>query len=197
MKNMITKAIFMKRPDLTKNLDPVEFTKYYYLKEELEGFCKSNHLNYVGSKTQLTKRIEEYLKTGIVPLTMKVKSSSQKSNEKPTLDTIISFTYTNNETNRAFFKSIIGEKFHFTTLFMKFFKNNIGKTYKDAINEWHAEQEERKKGEKTALSSQFEYNQFIRDYFQDPKNKGKSLKEAISEWNKIKILPGERKYRSS
>lgn len=186
----------MKRPDLTKNLNSAEFMKYYYLKEELESFCKDNGLSYSGSKVQLTKRIEEYLKSGKITPTTTVKRSNQKSTETPTLDTIISPNYTNSEKNRAFFKSIIGEKFHFTTRFMNFFKYNIGKTYKDAINEWYAEAEDRKNGEKTVLSSQFEYNQFIRDYFQDPKNKGKPLKEAISEWNKIKLLPGERKYKS-
>ena len=48
---------------------------------------------------------------------------------------------------------------------------------------------------KKQLGPQFEYNQFIRDYFADPKNKGENREEAIKAWNKIKKLPGNNKYK--
>lgn len=62
---------------------------------------------------------------------------------------------------------------------------------------WY-EEEERKKDPsyKKNISPQFEYNQFIRDYFADNRNKGKSREEAIEAWNKIKKLPGDNKYTS-
>lgn len=61
----------------------------------------------------------------------------------------------------------------------------------------------RKKNEKKTLHTrkniapQFEYNQFIRDFFTDPKNQGKSREEAIEAWNEIKKLPGINKYTSN
>ena len=52
-------------------------------------------------------------------------------------------------------------------------------------------EEERKKDPsyKKKIAPQFEYNQFIRDFFADPKNQGKSRGEAIEAWNEIKKLP--------
>lgn len=44
------------------------------------------------------------------------------------------------------------------------------------------------------IAPQFEYNQFIRDFFEDPKNKQRSRNEAIESWNQIKKLPGSNKY---
>ena len=71
----------------------------------------------------------------------------------------------------------------------------IGKTYRDVVCAWY-EEEERKKDPtfKKKIAPQFEYNQFTRDFFADPKNQGKSRSEAIDAWNKIKKLPGSNKY---
>lgn len=48
---------------------------------------------------------------------------------------------------------------------------------------------------KKQIGSQFEYNQFTRDYFADPKNKDKNREDAIEAWNTIKVLPGSNKYK--
>ncbi len=58
------------------------------------------------------------------------------------------------------------------------------------LSTWY-EEEERKKDPtyKKEIAPQFEYNQFIRDFFTDPKNQGKR--------NEIKKLPGSNKYKSS
>lgn len=97
---------------------------------------------------------------------------------------------------RAFFKTVI-PKFHFSTYIQNYFKNNVGKTYHDAVGAWY-EEEERKKDPsyKSKIAPQFEYNQFIRDFFADINNKGKSRKEAIKAWHEIKKLPGSNKYTS-
>ena len=63
----------------------------------------------------------------------------------------------------------------------------VGKTYQDAIDEWYTEQKEKKEGQfKTEIAPQFEYNKFIRDFYDKPENKGKKLKEAIEAWEKNK-----------
>ena len=71
----------------------------------------------------------------------------------------------------------------------------MGKTYRDVVNAWY-EEEERKKSPtyKRIIAPQFEYNQFTRDFFADPKNNKKSRQEAIEAWNIIKKLPGSNKY---
>jgi len=55
------------------------------------------------------------------------------------------------------------------------------KTYSDVVEAWY-EEDERKKvpSYKKEIAPQFEYNQFIRDFFSDAKNQGKSREEAIA-----------------
>lgn len=43
-----------KRPDLNKQLDGNTFRSYYFLKEELVGFCRKNGLPVTGGKIELT-----------------------------------------------------------------------------------------------------------------------------------------------
>ena len=49
---------------LTKNLSPDEFKEYYFLKEDLKDFCRSEGLKVSGSKGELENRIVHYLSTG-------------------------------------------------------------------------------------------------------------------------------------
>lgn len=98
---------------------------------------------------------------------------------------------------RAFFKTVI-PKFHFSTYIQNYFKNNVGKTYRDVVAAWYEEAERKKDPSyKKNIAPQFEYNQFIRDYFADPVNREKSRQEAIAAWHKIKKLPGSNKYLSN
>ena len=55
-------------------------------------------------------------------------------------------------------------------------------------------QEEKKKG-KTTIDKQFEYNTYIRDFFED--NQGRSLDEAITCWKYKKSLQGHNRYEKS
>ena len=52
-----------------------------------------------------------------------------------------------------------------------------------------------KKKEKTTIDGQFEYNQYIRDFFAD--NPGKSLQQAILCWKYKKALQGHNRYEKS
>ncbi|PGZ07794.1 cytoplasmic protein, partial [Bacillus thuringiensis] len=85
--------------------------------------------------------------------------------------------------------------FRFTVALQKFFKENIGRTYEDAITFWYEENERKKDpAYKTTIGTQFEYNRFIRDFFEDPNNKGKSKADVIVAWNEIKVKPGSNAY---
>jgi len=48
------------------------------------------------------------------------------------------------------------------------------------------------KSNEGAIARQVEYNNFIRDYFRDPKSEGKKLQDAIDAWNKIKRELGDK-----
>lgn len=184
------------RPELRKDLDVQDFLSYYWLKEELQVFCRENGMSAAGSKMEITDRIAAFLQTGEINKPAKKKKSPSKDVlSELNLDTVITENHRCSQTVRAFFKSVI-PKFHFSTYIQNYFKENAGKTYRDVVHAWY-EEEERKKNPsyKKQIGSQFEYNQFTRDYFADPKNKGSNREEAIKAWNVLKKLPGSNKYR--
>lgn len=183
-----------KRPELTKNLKVADFRNFYWLKEELVSFCKSCGIPTAGSKLELNQRIEQYLTDGTIAVVIKPKRGKSKQTlAELSLDTLISENYSSNEQNRAFFKTVIGEQFHFTTNFMRFCRENAGKTYRDAVNEWYKEQKSKQdKSFKTEIAPQFEYNRYVRDYLAD--NQDKSFKDAVKAWNKKKKQPGSKQY---
>ncbi|HDR8155087.1 TPA: SAP domain-containing protein [Bacillus cereus] len=134
------------RPPLTKSISLKDFQNYYWLKAELQTFCREHGLPASGSKTEITERISHYLTTGKV-----LKNSSvQKVSKAPlsykdlSLQTIITKNHRCSEDVRAFFKEKIGTNFRFTVALQKFFKENVGKTYEDAVAFWHEENERKK-----------------------------------------------------
>jgi hypothetical protein len=162
----------------------------------LIDFCRSNGINTAGGKQELTNRIITYLQTGKIPETIpkqKTKSKFDWNNAELTLDTEITDNYKNSENVRAFMIREIGSCFHFNTEFMKWMKQNIGKTMKDAITEWKGIYELKKdKNYQTNISSQFEYNTYIRDFLGD--NKDKTMKDAIRYWKLKRYQRGDNVY---
>ncbi|MBB4824664.1 hypothetical protein HNO89_001888 [Sporosarcina luteola] len=185
------------RPNLNKNLSVQEFLDYYWLKAELQAFCRGNGLSAAGSKGEITDRIRVFLKTGeiVKPLRRSSVQTQQKPKGELNLDTVITADHRCSQDVRAFFKTMI-PTFHFSTFIQNYFKQNIGKTYRDAVAAWHCEEEQKKDpAYKKEIAPQFEYNRFIRDFFADPTNKDKSRAEAIAAWDRCKRLPGSRTYR--
>ncbi len=79
-------------------------------------------------------------------------------------------------------------------MFQKWLKENAGKTYRDAIDAYYQILENKKKG-RTKIDRQFEYNTYIRDFFED--NKGKTLEDAIKCWKYKKELKGHNRYEKT
>ena len=181
------------RPELNKDLDGKTFRDYYYLKEELVEFCRNNNLPTSGGKTELTERIAVFLDSGEV---MKPASKGKRTTSvgELTEDTLIESNFVCSEKHREFFKEKIGKSFSFNVLFQKWLKTNAGKTYGDAIEAYYRILEEKKNG-RTAIDKQFEYNTYIRDFFDD--NKDKSLEDAIACWKYKKSLAGHNRYERS
>ncbi|EOO15638.1 DUF6434 domain-containing protein [Bacillus cereus] len=185
------------RPPLTKSISLEDFQNYYWLKAELQIFCREHDLPASGSKIEITERISHYLTTGKIlkNCSHQKVSKTSLSYKDLSLQTIITENHRCSEDVRAFFKEKIGANFRFTVALQKFFKENVGKTYEDAIAFWYEENERKKDPTyKTTISSQFEYNRFTRDFFKDPNNKGKSKADAIAAWNEIKAKPGSNAY---
>ena len=178
------------RTSLDIKLDSKTFKEYYYLKEELIDFCRKNNLQTTGGKIELTERIAKFLDTG--ERTYETHNARKTAIiDEITLDTIIEENFVCSEKHRAFYKEQIGNSFSFNVAFQKWLKSNAGKTYQDSIIAYHQILEDKKKN-KTTIDRQFEYNTYIRDFFND--NKDKSLEQAIKCWKYKKSLKGHNKY---
>lgn len=182
------------RPKLEKGLDSEVFREYYYLKDELVEFCRKEGLQTTGGKIEITDRIAHYLKTGERLVSKKSYSSSTSYTGSIgiiTLDSRIEPNFKCTEKHRAFFKEEIGAGFKFNVAFQKWLKENTGKTYQDAVDAYY-EIQKMKQTKRTTIDRQFEYNTYIRDFFDD--NKGRPLSEAIACWKYKRSLSGHNKY---
>ena len=181
------------RPELSKDMDGQTFRSFYYLKEELVAFCRNQGLPTAGGKIELTDRIAHYLDTGEAVAAKSLSRSTARTGViAPSSAIEPNFVCT--EQHRAFFLQHIGPGFHFNVPFQKWLKANPGKTYEQAIEAYFKIQEERKQGG-SEIDRQFEYNTYVRDFFQD--NEGKTLRQAILCWNYKKSLPGHNRYEFS
>jgi hypothetical protein len=187
------------RPGLTKDINIESFQNFYWLKEELQAFCREHGISTSGSKKEISDRIEIFLQTGEIKRPVRKPNVSKKGKTQAalSLDTVITEDHRCSQDVRAFFKTII-PKFHFSTYIQNYFKTNVGKKYHDVVDAWFEEEERLKDPTyKKNIAPQFEYNQFIRDFFADPKNQGRSRVDAINAWNDIKKRPGNNKYQPS
>lgn len=173
------------RPTLTTHISLKDFQEFYWLKKELQDFCRRHGIGTSGSKEELTSRVVAFLrKEDPTKFTKPTRSKKKTSPPKePTLDTLIEENLTCTQNLRAFFVSVVGPSFTFSVVFQKFLKQNVGKTYRNALNFWKGEQKRKKDPSHiTVIAPQFEYNQFIRNFFANPENIGKMKKEAIKAW---------------
>jgi hypothetical protein len=181
------------RPLLTKETDPAAFREYYWLKNELAGFCRQAGLPAGGGKQELADRIFRYLSTGRTDHEPPKNKPGAITGESPlTLESPIPPGYRNDERHRAFFRSVMGPRFKFNVPFMDRMKGHAGSTYREAVSEWHRIDAAKKGGALREIAPQFEYNRYTRDFFAD--NPGLTRSDAITCWNHKKSLPGHNRY---
>jgi len=190
-----------KRPILTDTIAVEVFKEHYWLKSELVEFCRRNLISSVGLKMEISDRIDFFLKTGQILIP---KATEYLGRKEPQIDyhrgpfsrgTIITSKFKRTSKVRAFFVSQIGTRFHFTIRMNNFFRENIGATFNEAIEDWLEEERQRKNPDfKSEIVPQCKYNQYIRDYMAN--NKESRLKEAIDSWNIERNKPGIQKYEN-
>ena len=186
----------MNKPELNKNISDTEFKNWYWYKDELVDFCRLHKLLTTGRKHDLAKRITYFLKTGKPHKETKTKKINSKQILPSSVSDPIPGNYTSSELYRKYFKSKIGNHFHFTAYMMKYIKSNPDITFHEYIEEWKKEHKRKKdKNYKPSIMKSCEYNQYIRDFFSN--NKKHSLKNAIKCWKHKKSFPGNNKYSSS
>ena len=189
----------MNRPALDKNISLKDFNDFYWLKEELVDFCKTVGITTSGGKIEIADRIRHYISTGEIIQVKKstgIKSSFNWNKEKLTHKTVITDNYKNGENVRSFFIQEIGIHFAFNVVFMKWMKQNIGKTLGDAISKWNEINNFKKdKSYVSEIDPQFEYNRYMRAFLTH--NPNSSIKEAMKYWNLKRLKRGTNEYEKT
>ncbi len=182
------------RPKLNGKISVADFESFYWLKSELATFAVANGISTSGKKLDISTRISAHLR-GKKPVTKQVNAPRGRDSErKITRRTKVKGWVCDAET-RAFFKEELGSKFHFTVSMNKLGREGSGLTYGDLVEHWLAEKSLRKDPSyKPKLGKSGEYNIYVRAFFDDPKNTGKSLTDAAKNWNRVKKLSGPRRY---
>ena len=177
-----------------------DFISYYWMKDDLVRFARRLGLPTHGHKPELGARIERRLRR--IPNRDEPRRKSAKgprdSDRALSRETRV-VHYKSDARTRAFFESEIGPAFHFTYRLnqWRLAREDAGNlTYGDLIDEWLAERERRRDpAYEATLAAQGEYNLFVRGFFADPANAGKSLADAAGAWNAIKGRRCSRRYR--
>ena len=189
----------MKRPDIESVKTGVELKQWYWLKSELVAFAKSLDVRYSGSKFELLDRLADHLDGTRTTASGKRKVTSRFNwaKENLSLDTIITDSYKNGTNTRKFFLKHCGDHFAFSIPFMRWMKDNSGKTLYDAVEAWKQFWDKANEaGYKSEIPTGNQYNQYIRDFFAD--NPGKTLKDAQRCWKLKRSLPlGRHKYEKA
>jgi hypothetical protein len=103
--------------------------------------------------------------------------------------------YMSDAKTRGFLESQIGPGIHFTCRLNQYRLAHRALTYGDLVDEWIAERGRRRNPSYEAEIAQHgKYNRFIREYFADQLNRGKSLRDAADVWNEIKTRKGDPRY---
>jgi hypothetical protein len=183
------------RPRLEKGMAVQHLRDYYWLKQELTDFARELGLASTGQKLALLDRIERHLEGRPERRTGSPSKSLARDSDQPlTLDRRV-VNFKSDQKTRDFFKSVIGDGFHFTAHLNQYMRARKNLRYRDLVNEWLAEKKRRQNRDyKPPIMRSGEYNLFIREYFADRRNRGKKFHDAVAAWNEVKKHRGPRRY---
>ena len=168
------------RPPLDSHISAEDFKAFYWLKEDLLGFCRANGLPSSGSKQALSERIVSFLTTGSVPSPRPAakRRTAAMMPETFTRETVIGPGWRCSQALRAFFLQEIGPQFHFNGVMRDFIKEGAGRTLQEAMDAWEADRSQPRTEKE--IAPQFEYNRHFREYFKT--HPGATREEAIAAW---------------
>lgn len=166
-----------------------EFSKYYWYREELVQICKSLCIDSNGTKLELNHNIEEYFKGNIIPPKKRMKKV--KMVDLPLTETtgLVECGFCFNQHFRDFFIEKTGNKnFKFNADMVATKKKvmeegDISFTLGDMLDIYYGKKEY-VKFDKSAC----QWNQFLKDFCNDPNTKKYSnqLKAAAKLWSIVR-----------
>jgi len=174
-----------------------DFRAYYWTKADLAEFARRLGLATHGYKPELSARIERRLR-GMpdAPAQGQTQAKGTRDSDRQLRRDTRVINYKSDDKTREFFKSQIGPNFHFTYHLNQYRLAHKNLTYGDLADEWVAERDRRRRGDyQPPIAEHGKYNRYIRDFFADEQNKGKSLRDAAASWNAIRGRTGDHSYR--
>jgi hypothetical protein len=195
-----SKSCRVRRPRLEAGMSVIAFQRHYWWLAELTRFARRLGLAARGPKPALATRIERHLR-GLPPVPEpepRPRRGRGRDSDQPLRRDTPVVSYASDARTRAFFRAELGPSFHFTYHLNRFRERHRGLTYGDLVDEWLAERERRRRpGYRAPLARHGKYNRFVRAFFADAANRGKSLADAAAAWNSVKFHPGDPTYRRS
>jgi len=167
----------MQRPALSKALAAAEFKSWYWLKSELQAFCRSQGIGTGGSKEELTARIVAHLSSEVQRPTRRVKRvAATQMPAEFAIETVIGDGWRFTRALRRFFEFHIGKSFRFNEPLRTFIKTGAGHTLGEALALYRKSLAVGPR----PIAKQFEYNSHMREYRRlNPKS---THAEAVSAW---------------
>ncbi len=203
------------RPHYKRIRTSAEFLQWYWLKSEMQEFCRYLGVPYSGSKFTLRDRIAHALDHSgqLRPARKASKKAARKKDRsgrspaeefnwaraKLTPQTKITPKISFGPHTRRFVLTQIQGKFTFYSEFMAWARANPGKTLADAVVQWRKiDADRRNPAKQTRIAAHNMLNQYVRAFLAD--NPGCDFKVALKFWKLKRRCPapgGFVKYESS
>ncbi|MEN0041134.1 MAG: DUF6434 domain-containing protein [Pseudomonadota bacterium] len=182
------------RPPIETITTGAELRRWYWMKDELVARARAVGVKMSGGKFTILDRLAHYLDTGetVWPgdKRTKVASTFDWANEVLTPETIITDSYKNGPNVRRFFQTHASPTFKFHMAFMRWMKDNTGKTLGDAVEAWRRMEVERKSdGFQSDIADHNQFNQYTRDFLADNPDLG--IADVRRVWALKRALPSE------
>ena len=189
------------RESLTISISPDVFKRCYYNKDQLKMFCQQYGISTVGSKDDLSRRIEYFLRTGNIKKDSKKAHHGKADSEQGIMLNTQVVHYKSDSKTRMFMKNHMPRFTGFSAWVQNKIRERLANgdvfTYADVI-QMHLGfllQKDRAKatGEKMKVAhDSCQYNQFAIDYKNDPNTKPHTLMDA---WKLVRDTVGDQTYQ--
>ncbi|MBD8042216.1 hypothetical protein H9638_00150 [Arthrobacter sp. Sa2BUA2] len=168
-------------------MSAAEFRRWYWLKEELLVFARTQGIPASGSKEILGERIAALLggkPLPAVPAPAGRKDRVHRLVPPLTIHTVIPAGHPCSQVLREFFVNALGPGFRFDAPMREFFAGNDGTaTMGAALDHWHATRGEAPR----PIGKQFELNRFSREWH--AANPSGSREQMLAAWQVHRSLP--------
>lgn len=183
----------MQRPVLSDKLPVEQFRAWYWLKKELQAYCRTHGLCGSGSKEDLTARILAHLSGHTRPAegAAAARPTRQAMPSVLTSATVITPGWRLNAVLRSFFVQHTAPGFRFNQALRDLLAHPQGRTLGQALEIYRASLQ----APRPQIGRQFQFNQHIRTFFAS--HPGATRAQALQAWREKRQSPQILEFPSS